>query len=70
MTKEYKERLVTLARDVKDELDTPIVFGKDTTDTIENKSNRVKAKINYLLGYILALENLSNDNGTTEKISK
>lgn len=56
MTKEYKEKLIRLAKD----LDS--VMGNNTSQVVDTEHyvDKLKSKANYLVGFILALEELDN----------
>jgi hypothetical protein len=54
---EYKQKLIRLAKD----LDSTMVNGTSQIVDIEYYVEKVKSKANYLVGYILALEELETN---------
>jgi|GEM_PF-6899484 len=63
MNSKYKEKLIKLAEDLKDEMKpknyiSDIASQEQTNNIIRNDEIRVGNKINYLLGYILSLKEL------------
>ena len=57
MTEEYKQKLIRLAKD----LDSTMGNGASQIVDIKYYVEKVKSKANYLVGYILALEELETN---------
>ena len=57
MTEEYKKKLVMLAKDIM-ELNSPTICNnaKEVRYEVRRKEMLFTSKLNYLLGYIMALE--------------